>query len=169
MPGRLLALVLTALPCLFCLQVLFSRYCPLLDTGLTLGMRLLYTSVTWCYGELQCLGFGPCAAVYSLACGSAAVDMLQQNPQSCHLLPASVQPRRALACNCWWGTCADCPCRSRCCPVLSCSHQHCGRAMLRAGALHCPGVRCVPPGAEQAVRPGRNPLLHLIHPGDHGE
>lgn len=33
------------------LQVLFSKYCPLLDTGLTLGMRLLYTSVTWCYGE----------------------------------------------------------------------------------------------------------------------
>lgn len=31
------------------LQVLFSRYCPLLDTGLTIGMRLLYTSVTWCY------------------------------------------------------------------------------------------------------------------------
>jgi cellulose synthase/poly-beta-1,6-N-acetylglucosamine synthase-like glycosyltransferase len=31
------------------MQVLFSRYCPLLDTGLTLGMRLLYTSVTWCY------------------------------------------------------------------------------------------------------------------------
>lgn len=30
-------------------QVLFSRKCPLLDTGLTLGMRLLYTSVTWCY------------------------------------------------------------------------------------------------------------------------
>jgi hypothetical protein len=29
--------------------VLFSGYCPLLDTGLTLGMRLLYTSVTWCY------------------------------------------------------------------------------------------------------------------------
>ena len=33
------------------LQVLFSRYCPLFDTGLTIGMRLLYTSVTWCYGE----------------------------------------------------------------------------------------------------------------------
>lgn len=31
------------------MQVLFSGYCPLLDTGLTLGMRLLYTSVTWCY------------------------------------------------------------------------------------------------------------------------
>ena len=31
------------------MQVLFSRYCPLFDTGLTLGMRLLYTSVTWCY------------------------------------------------------------------------------------------------------------------------
>eukprot|EP00878_Enallax_costatus_P000276 GHUV01000347.1.p1 GENE.GHUV01000347.1~~GHUV01000347.1.p1 ORF type:complete len:1266 (+),score=343.56 GHUV01000347.1:286-4083(+) len=31
------------------MQVLFSRYCPLLDTGLTIGMRLLYTSVTWCY------------------------------------------------------------------------------------------------------------------------
>ena len=31
------------------LQVLFSSYCPLFDTGLTLGMRLLYTSVTWCY------------------------------------------------------------------------------------------------------------------------
>ena len=30
-------------------KVLFSRYCPLFDTGLTLGMRLLYTSVTWCY------------------------------------------------------------------------------------------------------------------------
>jgi len=31
------------------MQVLFSSYCPLFDTGLTLGMRLLYTSVTWCY------------------------------------------------------------------------------------------------------------------------
>ncbi len=30
-------------------QVLFSRYCPLFDSGLTIGMRLLYTSVTWCY------------------------------------------------------------------------------------------------------------------------
>jgi cellulose synthase/poly-beta-1,6-N-acetylglucosamine synthase-like glycosyltransferase len=36
-----------ALSC--CLQVLFSHYCPLFDTGLTLGMRLLYTSVTWSY------------------------------------------------------------------------------------------------------------------------
>jgi hypothetical protein len=58
MPGRLLTLLLTAVHCLCCLQVLFSRYCPLLDTGLTLGMRLLYTSVTWCYGELQVLGLG---------------------------------------------------------------------------------------------------------------
>ncbi len=31
------------------MQVLFSRQCPLLDTSLTIGMRLLYTSVTWCY------------------------------------------------------------------------------------------------------------------------
>jgi hypothetical protein len=31
------------------LQVLFSKHCPLFDTGLTLGMRLLYTSVTWNY------------------------------------------------------------------------------------------------------------------------
>jgi len=31
------------------MQVLFSTNCPLFDTGLTLGMRLLYTSVTWCY------------------------------------------------------------------------------------------------------------------------
>lgn len=31
------------------MQVLFSTHCPLFDTGLTLGMRLLYTSVTWCY------------------------------------------------------------------------------------------------------------------------
>jgi hypothetical protein len=30
-------------------QVLFSKECPLLDTGLTLDMRLLYTSVTWSY------------------------------------------------------------------------------------------------------------------------
>jgi endoglucanase len=29
--------------------VLFSRACPLFDTGLTIGMRLLYTSVTWSY------------------------------------------------------------------------------------------------------------------------
>ncbi|KIZ03555.1 hypothetical protein MNEG_4408 [Monoraphidium neglectum] len=31
------------------MQVLFSRACPLFDTGLTIGMRLLYTSVTWSY------------------------------------------------------------------------------------------------------------------------
>ncbi|WIA15640.1 hypothetical protein OEZ85_002267 [Tetradesmus obliquus] len=31
------------------MQVLFSKECPLLDTGLTLDMRLLYTSVTWSY------------------------------------------------------------------------------------------------------------------------
>ncbi|GBF97993.1 six-hairpin glycosidase [Raphidocelis subcapitata] len=31
------------------MQVLFSRSCPLFDTGLTIGMRLLYTSVTWSY------------------------------------------------------------------------------------------------------------------------
>ncbi|KAF6266301.1 glycosyltransferase like family 2-domain-containing protein [Scenedesmus sp. NREL 46B-D3] len=31
------------------MQVLFSRECPLLDTGLTWDMRLLYTSVTWSY------------------------------------------------------------------------------------------------------------------------
>ena len=30
-------------------QVLFSKSCPLFDTGLTIGMRLLYTSVTWSY------------------------------------------------------------------------------------------------------------------------
>ena len=29
--------------------MLFSKSCPLFDTGLTIGMRLLYTSVTWCY------------------------------------------------------------------------------------------------------------------------
>jgi hypothetical protein len=29
--------------------VLFSRHCPLFDTRLSLGMRVLYTSVTWCY------------------------------------------------------------------------------------------------------------------------
>lgn len=29
--------------------MLFSRACPLFDTGLTIGMRLLYTSVTWSY------------------------------------------------------------------------------------------------------------------------
>lgn len=31
------------------MQVLFSRHCPLFDTGLPFSMRLLYTSVTWCY------------------------------------------------------------------------------------------------------------------------
>jgi hypothetical protein len=66
-PGRLLVLMLTAVPHLCCLQVLFSRYCPLLDTGLTLGMRLLYTSVTWCYGELENHGLGSCAAASTLA------------------------------------------------------------------------------------------------------
>jgi hypothetical protein len=29
--------------------VLFSEHCPLLDGKLSMGMRLLYTSVTWCY------------------------------------------------------------------------------------------------------------------------
>jgi len=33
----------------YLMQVLFSRNCPLFDSGLTIGMRLLYTSVTWCY------------------------------------------------------------------------------------------------------------------------
>lgn len=31
------------------MQVLFSKACPLFDTGLPFGMRVLYTSVTWSY------------------------------------------------------------------------------------------------------------------------
>lgn len=32
------------------MQILFDKqHTPLFDTGLTLGMRLLYTSVTWSY------------------------------------------------------------------------------------------------------------------------
>jgi hypothetical protein len=55
--------------CLCALQVLFSRYCPLFDTGLTIGMRLLYTSVTWCYGEDHCmLGSAAATAVARISC-----------------------------------------------------------------------------------------------------
>eukprot|EP00879_Flechtneria_rotunda_P033253 GHRR01036815.1.p1 GENE.GHRR01036815.1~~GHRR01036815.1.p1 ORF type:complete len:135 (-),score=25.28 GHRR01036815.1:9-413(-) len=40
----------TALMLMYRLQVLFSwEHTPLFDTSLTLGMRLLYTSVTWSY------------------------------------------------------------------------------------------------------------------------
>lgn len=65
--------VLTQTLCFRLLQVLFSRYCPLLDTGLTLGMRLLYTSVTWCYGETaRAAGQQPalltCFAAYCSTC-----------------------------------------------------------------------------------------------------
>ncbi len=56
------------------LQVLFSRYCPLFDTGLTIGMRLLYTSVTWCYGKLHCMLGSAAAAVAGSSCSVFFTD-----------------------------------------------------------------------------------------------